>query len=317
MTLEFTNKQFRRLLDLVYIGNWILNSTRGDQRFADYDEVESLVFGKALVSGMPALAEVYEGEIVPSRAFAEGGIHEAIEQYEDVVFYEILAEELALRDAKIMALQSQINPHFLYNTLDAIGYMALTEEPSQTYEAIETLGSFYRQSLSQGDQMITVEKETAIVNDYVKLLRLRYGDLFDVEYQVDESCLRVLVPHLILQPLVENAVYHGIKPMGGNGHIRIRIGPEEGGRMKIQVQDNGVGIDASALSKLQDYHKIWNIDIDVSGTGIGLIGTIQRIVLIYGEQASYQIRSVPEGGTEITFLLPVTCGGEEDHGDWI
>ena len=91
--------------------------------------------------------------------------------------------------------------------------------------------------------MITVEKETAIVNDYVKLLRLRYGDLFDVEYQVDESCLRVLVPHLILQPLVENAVYHGIKPMGGNGHIRIWIGPEEGGRMKIQVRDNGVGIE--------------------------------------------------------------------------
>ena len=98
MTLEFTNKQFRRLLDLVYIGNWILNSTRGDQRFADYDEVESLVFGKALVSGMPALAEVYEGEIVPSRAFAEGGIHEAIMAYEDTTFFEILAQELALRD---------------------------------------------------------------------------------------------------------------------------------------------------------------------------------------------------------------------------
>ena len=229
-----------------------------------------------------------------------------------------LVEEQKIKEkAELHALFEQVKPHFLYNTLDAIGYMALTEEPSQTYEAIETLGSFYRQSLSQGDQMITVEKETAIVSDYVKLLRLRYGDLFDVEYQVDESCLRVLVPHLILQPLVENAVYHGIKPMGGNGHIRIRIGPEEGGRMKIQVRDNGVGIDASALSKLQDYHKIWNIDIDVSGTGIGLIGTIQRIVLIYGEQASYQIRSVPEGGTEITFLLPVTCGGEEDHGDWI
>ena len=98
MTLEFTNKQFRRLLDLVYIGNWILNSTRGDQRFADYDEVESLVFGKALVSGMPALAEVFEGEIVPSRAFAEGGIHEAIMAYEDTIFFEILAQELALRD---------------------------------------------------------------------------------------------------------------------------------------------------------------------------------------------------------------------------
>lgn len=96
MTLEFTNKQFRRLLDLVYIGNWILNSTRGDQRFADYDEVESLVFGKALVSGMPALAEVYEGEIVPSRAFAEGGIHEAIMEYENNVFFDILAEDLAV-----------------------------------------------------------------------------------------------------------------------------------------------------------------------------------------------------------------------------
>ena len=98
MTLEFTNKQFRRLLGLVYIGNWILNSTRGDQRFADYDEVESLVFGKALVSGMPALAEVYEGEIVPSRAFAEGGIHEAIMEYENNVFFDILAEDLARRD---------------------------------------------------------------------------------------------------------------------------------------------------------------------------------------------------------------------------
>ena len=98
MKLELTKKQYRRLLDMVYIGNWILNSTRGDQRFADYDEVESLVFGKALVSGMPALAEVYEGEIVPSRAFAEGGIHEAIMEYENNVFFEILAEDLARRD---------------------------------------------------------------------------------------------------------------------------------------------------------------------------------------------------------------------------
>ncbi len=97
MNLELTNKQFRRLLDMVYIGNWILNSTRGDQRFADYDEVESLVFGKAL-EGMPALAEVYEGEIVPSRAFAEGGIHEAIMEYENNVFFDILAEDLARRD---------------------------------------------------------------------------------------------------------------------------------------------------------------------------------------------------------------------------
>ena len=98
MKLELTNKQFRRLLDMVYIGNWILNSTRGENRFADYDEVESLLFARAAVEGMPSLAELYEGEIIPSRAFAEGGIHEAIAEYENNVFFDILAEELARRD---------------------------------------------------------------------------------------------------------------------------------------------------------------------------------------------------------------------------
>ena len=98
MKLELSKKQFRRLLDLVYIGNWILNSTRGQERFADYDEVESLVFARAAIEGMPGLAELYQGEIVPSRAFVEGGIHEAIMAYEDTMFFEILAQELALRD---------------------------------------------------------------------------------------------------------------------------------------------------------------------------------------------------------------------------
>ncbi len=98
MNLELNQKQFRRLLDLVYIGNWVLNSTRGDQRFRDYDEVESLIFAKAILEGMPTLATFYEGEIIPSRAFAEGGIHEAIAEYEGAVFFDILAEDLARRD---------------------------------------------------------------------------------------------------------------------------------------------------------------------------------------------------------------------------
>ena len=98
MNLELSKKQFRRLLDMVYIGNWILNATRGDQRFTDYDEVESLLFGRAALEGMPNLAELYQGEIVPSRAFVEGGIHEAIADYESAVFFDILAEDLARRD---------------------------------------------------------------------------------------------------------------------------------------------------------------------------------------------------------------------------
>ena len=104
MTLELTPKQYRRLLDMVYIANWVLNSTRGDDRFTDYDQVESLLFAQAPAQGMPTLSEVYEGEVIPSRAFAEGGIHEAIMEYENNVFFDILAEDLARRDMEEAAL---------------------------------------------------------------------------------------------------------------------------------------------------------------------------------------------------------------------
>ena len=98
MNIELSKKEFRRLLDMVYIGNWILNSTRGADRFADYDRVESKLFALCREHGMPTLVDKWEGEDVPSRAFADGGIHEAIMDYEDTVFFEILAEELARRD---------------------------------------------------------------------------------------------------------------------------------------------------------------------------------------------------------------------------
>lgn len=98
MKLELTKKEYRRLLDMVYIGNWILNSARGEDRFGDYDALESLLFSKAGEEGMGVLAEVQEGEFVPSKAFVEGGIHEAIIDYENAVFFDILAEELSRRD---------------------------------------------------------------------------------------------------------------------------------------------------------------------------------------------------------------------------
>ena len=98
MELKLTQKQFRRLLDLVYIGNWVLNSTRGEDRIREYDQVESLVFSHCLGQGMASLTELYHGELIPSRAFAEGGIHEAIMEYENNVFFDILAEDLARRD---------------------------------------------------------------------------------------------------------------------------------------------------------------------------------------------------------------------------
>lgn len=98
MQIELSNKEFRRLLDMVYIGNWVLNSTRGDDRFADYDDLESKLFGLCRNTAMKVLVEDWNQMPVPSRAYEEGGIHEAISYYEDNIFYQILAEELSLRD---------------------------------------------------------------------------------------------------------------------------------------------------------------------------------------------------------------------------
>ena len=98
MRMELTERQYRYLLDLVYIGNWVMNSTRENDRIREYDQVESLIFSHCPAHGMKKLAERLDGEIIPSRAFADGGIHEVIENYENVTFYEILAEDLALRD---------------------------------------------------------------------------------------------------------------------------------------------------------------------------------------------------------------------------
>ncbi len=117
MQLELSNRQYRRLLDLVYIGNWVLNSARGEDRILDYDRVESLLFARAPGLGMPTLCTVAEGQIVPSRAFAEGGIHEAIMDYENSVFFDILAEELTRRDMSDTPIDENNSAEF-YARLD-------------------------------------------------------------------------------------------------------------------------------------------------------------------------------------------------------
>ena len=107
MQLELTEKEFRRLLDMVYIGNWVLNSARGTDRFEDYDKVESRIFSYCREHGMSALVSRFQGTDIPSRAFSEGGIHEAIMDYEDAIFFDILAEELARRDMNYVPISPQ------------------------------------------------------------------------------------------------------------------------------------------------------------------------------------------------------------------
>ena len=135
MQIDLTEKEFRRLLDMVYIGNWILNSTRGSDRFDDYDQVESRIFSYCKAHGMESLIENWNGRTVPSRAFAEGGIHEAIADYEDAVFFDILAEELARRDMDDAAIDES-NFAELTRRMDA--YMAEFEAHGTDHVQVES-----------------------------------------------------------------------------------------------------------------------------------------------------------------------------------
>ena len=135
MQIDLSVKEFRRLLDLVYIGNWVLNSTRGDDRFQDYDNVESKLFGLCRGPGMDALAEPWNGTVLPSKAYEEGGIQQAIAYYEDNVFYQILAEELSLRD---------------------MGYADITEENYD--EAVSRMNRYMTEFESSGLNNLVLEE---------------------------------------------------------------------------------------------------------------------------------------------------------------
>ena len=165
MQIEFTKKEFRRLLDMVYIGNWILNSTRGDDRFTDYDNLESKLFALCRQNGMDALVERWHGEDVPSKAFSDGGIHEAIMDYEDTVFYEILAEELARRDMdyqpvsrenydELVSRMDDYIAEFEAHGTDNISIPSMDEERTTQKAAVWRLfatGGFYAKNRPRSD----------------------------------------------------------------------------------------------------------------------------------------------------------------------
>lgn len=197
----------------------------------------------------------------------------------------LLTEQRLKRKIALNVLQEQIKPHFLYNTLDAIGCIALTDEPVKVYEAIETLGSFYRRSLGKGQEILSLREEVEIVKDYISLLSLRYESLFDIVYEIDTTLLNMQIPKLVLQPFIENSIYHGIKPLGEKGYIILSIYKSDS-NVFIRIKDNGVGMSApkiNAIKKALETHS--------TTSGIGLIGTLERFSLFYGEQCIYEIQS--------------------------
>lgn len=208
-----------------------------------------------------------------------------------------IEEQKIIRKAELDILQEQIKPHFLYNTFDAISALALAGRSNDVYTVMKALGSYYRMSLSKGSQVITVAEEIEIVKNYLTIQKIRYGDIFDVDYQVDEESGSQKVLKLILQPLVENSLYHGIKPKGEKGLITVkaRYTPEF---IELTVADDGMGIPAAKVEA------IMNESRTAPPSSFGLRGTIERLRIFYGIEDILRIESKEGAGTRIIITIP-------------
>jgi len=214
-----------------------------------------------------------------------------------------IREQENLRKAEMRALQSQINPHFLYNTLDTIIWMAEANKTDQIVEVVSALSNFFRISLSKGKDWITIGEEIGRIKSYLIIQKMRYRDILDFKIDVDEGVSDHTVLKLILQPLVENAIYHGIKNKRDGGTIAVRAKFNNANEVILEVEDNGIGFTPDKLRQLRA-----ELDDDSgeirqeSGFGIGNVN--QRIKLYYGKQYGLTVRSEYQTGTCVSFVIP-------------
>ena len=208
-----------------------------------------------------------------------------------------VAEQKILRKAELDVLQAQIKPHFLYNSFDAISALALAGRNEEVY------------TLSKGREVITLEEELETVRSYLTIQKIRYGPLFEVRYDIDAGIGHLAIPKLILQPLAENALYHGIRPKGSPGWIR--IGAKDcRDHLELTVADDGVGMGGD----MKPEESPWGKTVS-SGAGFGLCGTIERLRIFYGVEDIVKITSEPGKGTLILIRIPVE--GRKENGEWI
>jgi two-component system sensor histidine kinase YesM len=218
-----------------------------------------------------------------------------------------IKEQENLKKAELRALQAQINPHFLYNTLDTIIWMAEAKKNAQVIEIVSALSSFFRISLSKGKDWITIGEEIERTNSYLTIQKMRYRDILDYNIQVDESVKKYTILKLILQPLVENALYHGIKNKRQGGTIIIRAKPKNETEVQLEVEDNGIGFTPDKLVQLQDELEDDSGDIKLeSGFGIGNVN--KRIRLYYGKPYGLSVTSEYHTGTCVTLVIPAING---------
>lgn len=205
---------------------------------------------------------------------------------------QLVEKEKSIKKAEIDILQEQIKPHFLYNTIEMIASLSIDGSRDEIYDALETLGSFYRQFLSKGSTEVTLETELEIIKDYIKIEKLRYGDIFDAEYEIEEQCLNMRLPKLILQPLVENSIYHGIRLKGERGIIRISAYDRNKARY-LEVYDMGIGMTKEELEHV----------MDDNNKSFGFKRTIERFQYFAGNRGGYKVESEEGKYTRITLIV--------------
>lgn len=211
-------------------------------------------------------------------------------------------EEITLRKTELKALQAQINPHFLYNTLDAIGWMCEEERSREAVEMVNALAKLFRISISKGHELIPIGKEVEHATSYLKIEQVRFKK-FTYTWDIDERCLSYYCNKITLQPIIENAIYHGLGTMVDDGAIRIGI-RQEGGDILFTVEDNGIG-----MSREQCYGILHKEAGD--SAGIGIKNVDDRIKIYFGEKYGITIESELDEGTCVTIRMPKVT--EEDY----
>jgi len=214
-----------------------------------------------------------------------------------------IKEQENLKKAELRALQAQINPHFLYNTLDTIIWMAESRKTEQVVTIVSALSNFFRISLSKGMDWITINEEVERIRSYLTIQKMRYHDILDFKIEVDQDVAENTILKLILQPLVENALYHGIKNKRQGGTISVRARRNGEAEVLLEVEDDGIGFTPDKLAQLRAELDDDSGDIKVeSGYGIGNVNN--RIRLYYGKQYGLSIKSEYTTGTCVTLVIP-------------
>ena len=210
----------------------------------------------------------------------------------DQLMIDIRRQEETTRQYQLQALSSQINPHFLYNTLDTIIWMAEFQDSQRVVQVTKSLATYFRLALNQGKDLICLSDEINHVRQYLFIQKQRYGD--KLEYEIDENPAfdKLVLPKLVLQPLVENALYHGIKEKEGQGHIRVSVQKQDSG-MVIRIEDDGVGFQAAGDSSQSQLKR----------GGVGLQNVDQRFKLHFGDNYQMKIDSAPDRGTTVEIYI--------------